>query len=157
MELFRADGHLTETALTALARGESLDELTRLEIAEHLSFCDQCLQRYTDLLASIELSIPERSCQDTLWQRTRSRTLRLFTSRYTTAVAAVALALTVLWGGNHLALPPVREALEATSQTHTESWPEQWNEALSGFSGELREFFGQIGTFRETLKGDRIP
>ena len=46
MKLFRDDGHLTDEALTALA-GESLDDLSRLEIAEHLAFCDLCLQRYT--------------------------------------------------------------------------------------------------------------
>ena len=40
MELFRADGHLTEEALRALAENKPLDELHRLEAAEHLSFCD---------------------------------------------------------------------------------------------------------------------
>ncbi|MBP3485722.1 MAG: hypothetical protein J6J81_02685, partial [Oscillospiraceae bacterium] len=62
MDIFQHDGHLTDEALTALAAGESLDETARLEIAEHLAFCDLCLQRYTDALAGTELLTPEQSC-----------------------------------------------------------------------------------------------
>ena len=98
MEPFRTDGHLTDETLAALARGRELDELTRLEAAEHLAFCDACLQRYTDLLATAPLLVPAHSCRESLWVRVRRRTLRLVTSRYATAAAAVALALTVLWG-----------------------------------------------------------
>ena len=76
MERFRADGHLTDEALLALIRQEDQSELERLEIAEHLAFCDACLQRYTDLLAEDALLIPSRSCQQTLWQRLRVRAVR---------------------------------------------------------------------------------
>ena len=99
MDVFRNDGHLSDGVLESLIHnGEALDELTRLEAAEHLAFCDQCLQRYTDLLAGTELLIPANSCQDRLWPRIRFRAIRLLTSRYATAAAAVALALTLLWG-----------------------------------------------------------
>ena len=62
MERFHTDGHLTDEALAALIRDGRPDELSRLEIAEHLSFCDVCLQRYTDLLSGTTLLEPERSC-----------------------------------------------------------------------------------------------
>ena len=142
MERFRADGHLTNEALAAMIRGEALDELGRLEIAEHLSFCDLCLQRYTDLLCGTELLTPERSCQKTLWARVRTRPLRLVTSRYATAAAAVALALTVLWGGQEIrfsrpALPEIRPA--AAERLH--SWPERWNDALSETLSGVTNFF----------------
>ena len=93
MEPFRTDGHLTDETLAALARGRELDELTRLEAAEHLAFCDACLQRYTDLLATAPLLVPAHSCRESLWVRVRRRTLRLVTSRYATAAAAVAYRL----------------------------------------------------------------
>lgn len=142
MERFRADGHLTDEALAALARDEDLDELGRLEIAEHLSFCDSCLQRYTDLLAGTELLAPERSCQKALWARVRTRTLRLVTSRYATAAAAVALALTVLWGGQDIrfsrpAPPEARPRLAERLQ----GWPERWNDALSETLSGVTDFF----------------
>ena len=125
MEWFRADGHLTNEALTALVRDGSLDELSRLEIAEHLSFCDACLQRYTDLLCGAELLEPERSCQKTLWARVRTRTLRLVTSRYATAAAAVALALTVLWSSQEITFsrPAAPQNLSAAAE-HLHSWPD---------------------------------
>ena len=49
MKLFREDGHLTDEGLRALIAGE-LDEMGRLETAEHLDFCDQCVERYSELL-----------------------------------------------------------------------------------------------------------
>ena len=62
--VFRDDGHLSAEALTALARNEdNFDGLERLEIAEHLAFCDECLQRYAMALEGGTLLIPERSCR----------------------------------------------------------------------------------------------
>lgn len=108
MDVFREDGHLTEEALRALSLGEDLEELERLELAEHLAFCDLCLERYTALLAGAELLVPERSCQETLWKRIRSRAIRLVVNRYAAAAAAVGLALTVVWGSGSAALPVPR-------------------------------------------------
>ena len=105
MELFRADGHLTDEALTALIREEPLGELERLEMAEHLAFCDWCLQRYTGALEGAALRTPQRSCRETLWRRIRTRTWQLITSRYATAAAAVALALTLVWSGERIHPP----------------------------------------------------
>ena len=48
-ELFLQTGHLSDEGLQALIDG-TLDEMQRLEAAEHLSFCDECLTRYTALL-----------------------------------------------------------------------------------------------------------
>ena len=41
MELFREDGCMTDAGFRAMMDGQ-LDELGRLEAAEHLSYCDQC-------------------------------------------------------------------------------------------------------------------
>jgi len=58
-ELFDSDGHLTEEAFTLLIR-EQLDKLQSLEVSEHLSYCDRCLERYTDLLCAEPASaLPE--------------------------------------------------------------------------------------------------
>ena len=147
MDVFRNDGHLSDGALESLIHnGEALDDLTRLEAAEHLAFCDQCLQRYTDLLAGTELLIPANSCQDRLWPRIRFRAIRLLTSRYATAAAAVALALTLLWGsGNlsgrvHSTAPSLLERAGTALTEWTDAWPQAWEEALSGFSGLFDNF-----------------
>ena len=51
MELFNQNGCLTEEGLHAVIGGQ-LDELGRLEAAEHLSYCDKCMDRYTALLTA---------------------------------------------------------------------------------------------------------
>ena len=73
---FDQDGHLTGRAFDDLLHGEP-DELARLEIAEHLAFCDHCTERYTARLCEDELlPAPETlrpapcSCSSTAtWQR----------------------------------------------------------------------------------------
>ena len=59
MELFREDGCLTDEGLLAVTKG-GLDELGRLETAEHLSYCDRCMDRYTALLTADALETPPK-------------------------------------------------------------------------------------------------
>ena len=70
-ELFYADGHLTDDAFLALVHNdENLTELERLEISEHLSFCDECIIRYTACLEDDSLLIaPMLSSQETIIKR----------------------------------------------------------------------------------------
>ena len=96
MELFHENGHLTDGALHA-AIDETLDETGRLEVAEHLSFCDACLLRYTDLLDDGALLTPAVPLAPGVMARARKKLIRMFFNRYAAAAAAVALAL-VFWG-----------------------------------------------------------
>ena len=143
MELFDPAGHLTDGALLALAHEEVPDELARLEMAEHLAYCDQCLQRYTALLAEAPLLTPAHSCRESLWRRVRARTLRILTSRYATAAAAVALALTVLWGSAAVPLPK-RPSLPEVPQ-RLQSWPQRWSDSLDGALSRFNDMFDDLG------------
>lgn len=150
MNRFRDDGHLTDESLAALIKGGELDELGRLEAAEHLAFCDLCLQRYTDLLDGAPLLAPAHSCQERLWVRVRARTLRLVTSRYATAVAAVALALTVVWGSaeiDSVRKPILPEDRPSISQGLRE-WTAKWNDSLDGMMSGMNDFFDGLGNQR---------
>lgn len=60
MELFDKNGCLTDEGLQALQAG-GLDELGRLETAEHLAYCDKCMDRYTALLTADALETPPNS------------------------------------------------------------------------------------------------
>ena len=148
MDVFRSDGHLTDEALAALVREDELEELTRLEMAEHLAFCDWCLERYTERLTDVELLTPARSCQESLWSRIRARTLRLITSRYATAAAAVVLALTMLWGGtlfqNRAMAPEDRGQVLESVQEAVTSWA-QWPQNLTDAFSHLADFFDNRG------------
>ena len=95
MELFREDGCMTDAGFRAMMDGR-LDELGRLEAAEHLSYCDQCMDRYTALLTADALETPPRSVQGavmgTIWARLMQNTY----GRAAVAGVAAVLALT-LW------------------------------------------------------------
>ncbi len=77
MELFDANGCLTDEGLRALQDGQ-LDELGRLEAAEHLAYCDRCTDRYTALLTADMLEEPPRSAHKavmtTIWVRLMQNT-----------------------------------------------------------------------------------
>ena len=95
MELFREDGCMTDAGFRAMMDGQ-LDELGRLEAAEHLSYCDQCMDRYTALLTADALETPPKSVQGavmgTIWARLMQNTY----GRAAVAGVAAVLALT-LW------------------------------------------------------------
>ena len=97
-ELFREDGHLTDEGLRALVDG-GLDELGRLEAAEHLSFCDACLVRYTALLEEGALQTPATDQTLPVMRRLRRRALQALASRYTAAAAAVLITGTLWYTG----------------------------------------------------------
>ena len=152
MELFRHDGHLTDGALTALVAGESLDETARLEIAEHLAYCDLCLQRYTDALAGAPLLTPEHSCRESLWRRIRARTIQIFTSRYAAAAAGVVLALTLVWGSGYgsIRLPELPEDRPTVSDGLR-----KWNESLDNAMSGVNEFFDGLGRRASPVQGGK--
>ena len=152
MEIFRHDGHLTDGALAALVAREPLDETARLEIAEHLAYCDLCLQRYTSALAGAPLLAPERSCRESLWRRIRARTIQIFTSRYTAAVAGVVLALTLVWGSGYgsIRLPELPEDRPTVSDGLR-----KWNESLDNAMSGVNEFFDGLGRRASPVQGGK--
>ena len=152
MEIFRHDGHLTDGALAALVAREPLDETARLEIAEHLAYCDLCLQRYTDALAGAPLLTPERSCRESLWRRIRARTIQIFTSRYAAAVAGVVLALTLVWGSGYgsIRLPELPEDRPTVSDGLR-----KWNESLDNAMSGVNEFFDGLSRMAPPVQGGK--
>ena len=128
MELFDENGCLTEEGLQALTAGQ-LDETSRLEAAEHLSYCDKCMDRYTALLTADVLETPPRSARGavmgTIWVRLMQNTWGR------TAVAAVAavLALTMWRSGTLTQFMSFRQQLRSwvpeSSQSQTAEEPEQ--------------------------------
>ena len=149
MELFRADGHLTGGALAALCADAELDGLSRLEIAEHLSFCDLCLERYTDALTGTAPAVPVNSCQKRFWHTARLRKLRMTLSRYAAAAAAVALALTMLWRGDAMELSRYEETRAPSAVAESlRSWPERCNDTLNQAMSGLGDWIGGFDPFQ---------
>ena len=156
MELFRDDGCLSDEGLHAVVAGQ-LDELGRLEAAEHLSYCDKCMDRYTALLTADVLEEPPRSTRgavmNTIWVRLMQNTWGR------TAVAAVAavLALT-MWRSGTLdqilnSRSQLRSWLPDTSQSQTAE-PEQLGKPVND-NGPLLDADAVLGKPVEDKEPDR--
>lgn len=98
IEYFDNDGHLTDEALQSLIDGED-DELRRLEIAEHLSFCDRCIERYTLMLEGTTLVEPIHSVADSVIAKIKKRAARLLFNRYGAMAVAACFTMTLWFTG----------------------------------------------------------
>ena len=98
MELFQKNGCLTEEGLDALIAGQ-LDELGRLEAAEHLAYCNCCLDRYTARLETQPLKTAppkvQRTVMSSIWVRIMHNTY----GRMAVAGVAALLALSIWRSG----------------------------------------------------------
>ncbi|SDM53884.1 hypothetical protein [Acetanaerobacterium elongatum] len=153
-DFFNEDGHLTPQALKATAKLEPLDELTRLEISEHLSFCDKCLSDYTLLLTDSTLVSPPQSQVHQIMGRIKHKARTIFFNRYARVAVAACLAIT-LWGCGAFSFDYINannqlvSSVASTSASVTVKMDE-WKESISkGFSS----FFKNIDTAKPQTKG----
>lgn len=155
MEIFQGNGHLTEEALQALAGSDALPELQRLEIAEHLAYCDDCLLRYTVLLSEERLDVPPLSCMAGLHRRIRTRNARIFASRWATAAAAIAIAVTLWITGTFGGMVTASQRLTWESQysfgESMQSWPGECSRSLSRQFDRLDHIFDFFGGDGQSL------
>ncbi len=140
--LFDTAGCLTQRGLEAL-RDDRLDDLGRLEAAEHLTFCDRCLARYTALLESIQLSAPMRDLIPQVQALMRLRAFRVMTNRYVSVAAAIALAL-ALWRFGLFGAAPAAAPKEVQESRPNTSISQMLGSALDGASEGLQNVLGSI-------------
>lgn len=123
MELFDKNGCLTDEGLQALQAG-GLDELGRLESAEHLSYCDKCMDRYTALLTADALETPPHSAHKAVMAAIWVRLMQNTWGRAAVAGVAAVLAFTMWRSGTIDQLLNFRQELHTwtpeTSQSQTE-------------------------------------
>ncbi len=98
MELFRENGCFTDEGLRSVVESR-LDEMGRLEAAEHLSYCDQCMDRYTALLTEEVLEAPPKSMKNTVMTTIWVRLMQNTYGRISVAGVAAVLALTMWRSG----------------------------------------------------------
>jgi len=142
-------GCLTDFALDSLVKG-SLDELERLEAAEHLSYCDSCVDRYTALLTEDVLVEPPEPMKQSVLAALRRKAAMVFVNRYFHMAVAASLTL-VLWGsgvfssfGQEL---PMR-SLETVRQEQAGrvSVSQRLGNFAAGVSGGINDIVDQLTT-----------
>ena len=140
--LFDAEGHLTDEGLYALKDG-TLDDLGALEAAEHLSFCDYCLLRYTAMIekAPEAMKQPMRDLIPQVQNLMRLRSFRIMTNRYVSAAAAVVLGF-AMWGAISVFGVPNAAALAPQQPTaRQERFGTKLSTAVNGFYKSLDDTF----------------
>ena len=142
--LFDTEGHLTKEGLYALKDG-TLDDLGALEAAEHLSFCDYCLLRYTALIDAEPacLQEPMRDLIPQVQNLMRLRRFSIMTNRYVSAAAAVVLAF-MLWGFASLGHNQQMANRTVQPREPLVSLGQWWDHTVSGFYSSLDDTFSNF-------------
>ncbi len=139
---FDSGGHLTAKALGDLASGAPIEELARLEIAEHLSYCDKCIKAYTDLLCP---QPPVDLTQLPPAQVTARRAARegrvLFLQRCARVGFAACLTLMV-WLGGLSQIDP-----ETLPKVDMHAAGEKISDSLADFSQQISDGLDQLFDF----------
>lgn len=143
-------GCLTDHALDALIAG-SLGELERLEVSEHLSYCDPCLDRYTLRLVPEALTPAPDLMKQSVLGALRRKAAKAFVSRYFHMAVAASLTL-VLWGsgvftsfGQGIPLEKLEinwpgELPEITVSQRLDSFASTVSGGISDFMDQLTDF-----------------
>ena len=124
MELFDKNGCLTDEGLQALQAG-GLDELGRLETAEHLSYGDKCMDRYTVLLTADALETPPHSAHKAVMAAVWVRLMQNTWGRAAVAGVAAVLAFTMWRSGTVEQLLDFRQELRSWTQEASQSQTEE--------------------------------
>lgn len=142
-------GCLTGFALQSLVDG-SLGDLERLEVTEHLSYCDLCVERYTAMLTEDALLEAPELLKPGILKELRRRMARVFVNRYFHMGVAACLTL-VLWSTGvfasfgELALNPPR--LERPAPEDRVSISQRMEDFTDGIGNGLYDFMDQLNTF----------
>lgn len=94
-DIFNDSGHITDYGFELLINGEPT-ELERLEIAEHLDYCDLCVAEYTKKLENITLLTPVNSVSESVFKQIRNKAVKVFFSRYTMVGIAACMTM-IMW------------------------------------------------------------
>ena len=148
-EYFDEDGHLTPIALQDTLNGVA-DEFSRLEIAEHLSFCDKCMEHYCMLLEDAPLISPPEPLGPGVRSDLRRQARILFLNRYLRVGVAACLTLLLWLGGVFSINVKTEERLPIRSFSYAaDSFGQKAVEFGQQMTDSINEFFDQL-----ILKGD---
>ncbi len=95
MTIFHKNGHITAEGFFLLVT-EKADEMQRLELSEHLSFCDECLEQYLKEVEKITLLETEERLAKRVIKQVKHKTAFLLQKRFGTAVVAACISM-LLW------------------------------------------------------------
>lgn len=144
---FDPEGHISDRGFRMLINDE-MDELPRYELAEHLDFCDHCVERYTDFLVDDSLMVPREEIAPTVMDKIKHRARMVILSRTARVSIAACLAL-VIWVGGASQLHFVQPDKGNFGHTNQKAFSLQ--QVFHGANEGLDQIFSSFNAF---LRGD---
>lgn len=137
MTLLQQNGHLSEQALLGLAEG-SLCTAQRLQAAEHLTVCDLCLLRLTDMdAAQLPLQTPPHDLAQPTVHRLRRAKVVAFVQRCGVVAAAACFAVA---GWQFDFFGKVAELPRTLEPGPLQQFSVQLSEGLFGWGDDISQF-----------------
>ncbi len=155
-DFFSSDGHLTDYAIKQITTGDAT-QLQRLEVAEHISFCNVCLEKHINAFTADSFTEPQIDITKSVMQKIKAKMRRFMLSKVTTYVAAASIAL-VLWGTGVYdvlgELPGQISSYADTLQKQPGFFQSQKDDESSGDLNEKATTFERIGDFIFSFGGE---
>lgn len=140
MDYFNEQGHLTKEAFVLLEE-QNADELTRLEISEHLSFCDMCLDDYLAYMSDDILIEPEKPMKNIVYAQIKMKLLGLIFNKYSSVAIAAGLTIMFMLSGF---LTPVDYHESREKLIKVESTTQKFSQVTTDVTSFVSNFFGDI-------------
>lgn len=146
---FDQDGHLTQLAIAELIYG-SPSELSRLEAAEHLSFCDSCLLEYLKAQELAEQSFimePPKS----LMRKVLLRNAIISAKRYISLGIAASITIALFNAGTFDRNSYPSQLLKAKTEAVIERYTEIKTAAEKVITEQKNEFIFDLNNIKEVF------
>lgn len=155
MTIFNQNGHITAEGLFLLVT-EKANEMQRLELSEHLSFCDRCLEQYLIEMDKITLLEIEESIAKRVIKRVKHKTAFLAQKRFGTAVAAACIAM-ILWTSGAFSWTTMAQQYDTVEHFEEElekfSWQNQ--NALHNVSQKYQQILDKLNRREKIPYGEK--
>ena len=155
MAIFHENGHITAEGFFLLVT-EKADEMQRLELSEHLSFCDRCLEQYLIEMEKITLLETEESIAKRVIKKVKHKTAFLVQKRFGTAVAAACIAM-ILWTSGAFSWTTMAQQYDTVERFEEElerfSWQNQ--NALHHISQKYQQILDKLDRREKIPYGEK--
>ncbi len=101
---FEHNTHISNYGFNSLISGTA-SEMQRLEMAEHLSFCDECTDKYVEMLTNDKLMNTKVSVKKNVMQRIHGKIYKALINKYTIYASAACIAF-MMWTSGILSYIP---------------------------------------------------
>ncbi len=148
---FKSNSHISRHGFESLIN-LSASEMHRLEMAEHLSFCDECIEKYTSLLTQDVLIESNLRVKQSVMKKIHGKIYKALINKYTIYISAACIAL-MLWGSGILGdITQITSGInEYLAQNNTKQYQQRYNELQNDTEQRQPILQTAAQTFESTL------